>query len=94
MFDVDKLKEALRVPARPLGSQVRSMEGWYALPLDVIDQRTIAARLVVAGQPLSFCAFHVAAGDGSLDCWGAGLNGQDDCRMVEGWWMPTGKDET
>ena len=30
-----------------------------------------------------WCEFHRAGGDPELDCWGAGLDGQDDCDMVE-----------
>jgi hypothetical protein len=38
----DELREALDVPARPVTEP--GLQGLYALPLDVIDARTVAAR--------------------------------------------------
>ena len=40
--DLRNLPEALEVPARPVSEQ--GLKGLYALPLSVIDARTVAAR--------------------------------------------------
>lgn len=42
-----------------------------------------AARGVLEGEPVWWCDFHKAAGEPNTDCWGAGLNGQDSCEMVQ-----------
>lgn len=34
------------------------------------------------GRPwIGWCDFHDAGGDLGLDCWGAGINGQDSCTL-------------
>ena len=56
MVDRTRLKEALKVPARPVAE--RGLEGLYALPLEVIDLRTAAARAVVEAPEMRWCEIH------------------------------------
>lgn len=94
MFDVDKLKEAVEVA----DNADHSYSGWQIGPYEATTL-TETARLVVAGQPLWWCEEHQVSAHNDDECWQQ-VWGQDDdytltrCRMVEGWWMPTGKDET
>lgn len=59
--DPEKVKEALDVPARPLGHGAdvpADLRGMYALPLSVIDARTVAARSWLAGTDIQWCERH------------------------------------
>lgn len=51
--------------------------------IEMFEVVTAAARAHLDGETVEWCAFHKAAGEPGLDCWGAGINGQDECRMVE-----------
>lgn len=93
MFDVDKLKEAADILNNATGVKLL-LQREHDAAREVIT----AARLVVAGQPLSWCEQHNRCQYGDHDYCSVYDDPEDaiaaTCRMVEGWWMPAGKDET
>ena len=92
-LDVGRLKEALE--GLPSEADYRSR----GFPVNHKKAALVAAaRLVAAGRPLWWCEEHNSevCGDLAHHCRVVAFAGWSavPCRMVAGWWMPTGKDET
>lgn len=51
-----------------------------------------AAHRVADADQIWWCDFHKAGGLPGTDCWGAGLDGQDTCRMVRRPLLKPGRD--
>jgi transposase len=87
MVDRTKLKEALKVPARPVTE--RGLEGLYALPLEVIDLRTAAARAVAEAPEIWWCDEHAhPAAPEVEDALAYSMNRIKPCRMVRKFLVP------
>lgn len=79
--DMDALREALSGSVGRVGDMDSQTAGIIGSPQH-LDAIVAAASAYAEGREMEFCEFHKAAGESGLDCWGAGLDGQDSCALV------------